>query len=70
MPLNKNQQTKFKTQKMKTNNFLYIISLIALAIAVLLIIEYPASGRTQLIAGGLTAMGFLLNIVGYTLKKR
>jgi hypothetical protein len=54
---------------MKTNNLIYILSLIIIATAIFLIVVYENTGRIQLIAGGLTLGGFLLNIAGFVLKK-
>lgn len=48
---------------------IYIISLIALAISFFLIIQYPGSGRMNMIAGGLATIGFVLNIIGSSLVK-
>jgi hypothetical protein len=54
---------------MKTNNLLYILSLIILLGSIFLAVEYQDSGRIQFIAGILTMIGFGMNIVGYTMKK-
>lgn len=54
---------------MKTYNLIYIISLIVLAVSIILVVGYPNSGRIHLIAGALTAIGFALNIAGFTMKK-
>ncbi|MHC1703945.1 MAG: hypothetical protein AB9846_08555 [Tenuifilaceae bacterium] len=53
---------------MKTNNLIYILSLIFLAGSVFLVVTYPNSGRIYLIAGGLTLIGFALNILGFVMK--
>ena len=54
---------------MKTNILIYILSLIILIGSITLVVESPDSGRIQLIAGGLTLVGFVLNIVSYVTKK-
>ena len=51
-------------------NSVYITSLVFIAISIVLIIEYPNSGRMQLIAGGLVFLGFALNIAGFSLKNK
>lgn len=53
---------------MKTNRLLYILSLILLAGAMYLLVEY-ASNRQSMIAGALGIAGFLLNYYSYTSKK-
>jgi len=55
---------------MKTNSVLYLTSLVILAGAIYLVVEYPNSGRYSSLAGGLTMIGFALNIAGYALKKQ
>ena len=54
---------------MKTNNLLYILSIIILIASIFLVVEYQDSGRTQFIAGILTMIGFAMNIVGFVIKK-
>ncbi len=54
---------------MKIHNLIYILSITVLAIAIVLIVGYPNSGRIQLIAGVLTAAGFAMNIVAFSKKK-
>lgn len=54
---------------MKTNNLLYVISLIIIAASIILVVKYPDSGRANLIAGALTVVGFALNIAVFTMKK-
>jgi hypothetical protein len=49
-------------------NILYITSLIIILVSVFLIIQYPESGRINLIAGGLFPIGFILNVLGFRLK--
>ena len=49
-------------------NILYISSLIIKLVSVFLIIQYPESGRINLIAGGLFPIGFILNIFGFRLQ--
>lgn len=53
---------------MKTRDFIYATGLILIAVSIGLIVLYPDSGRTQLIAGGLTFIGFSLNIDGFIMK--
>ena len=48
---------------------LYIFSLIILVVSIVLVVLYPNSGRMGLIAGGLTPIGFILNIASFVLKK-
>jgi len=55
---------------MKTNNLLYIISLVILIGSIFLAVEYQNSGRIQVIAGLLTIIGFAMNITGFAMKKR
>ncbi len=55
---------------MKTNNLLYIISLVTLIGSIFLAVEYQNSGRIQVIAGLLTIIGFAMNITGFAMKKR
>jgi hypothetical protein len=43
----------------------YIISLLLLGVAFFLLSEYPNSGRMGLIAGGITVIGFMLNLTSY-----
>jgi hypothetical protein len=43
----------------------YIVSLLLLGVAFFLLSEYPDSGRMGLIAGGFTAIGFMLNLTSY-----
>jgi hypothetical protein len=47
----------------------YVTSLIFSVIPIVLIIEYPNSGRMQLIVGGLVFIGFALNIARFSLSK-
>ncbi len=54
---------------MKASILFYIISLVFLATAIFMVVEYP-SNDVQAIAGGLTMIGFSLNITGYLLKKK
>lgn len=55
---------------MKPSYLLYIVSLIVLVVSIYLAVEYPNSGRIQMIAGGIALIGFALNIAGFALKKR
>lgn len=50
-------------------NAIYILSLILLFVAIYLLIEFPESGRKGLIAGMLTFVGVVLNIVGFVIPK-
>ena len=51
-------------------NLIYSISLVVISISIYLLIEYPNSGRAGLIAGGLIFIGFVLNIVGFSLNAK
>lgn len=51
------------------HRLIYPLSLVILATAVYLILNFPESGRMNLIAGGLITIGFVLNIVGYFVMK-
>jgi len=53
---------------MKVIIILYIISLIFIVTSMLLVLEYPNSGRIQVIAGALASSGILLNIIAFILK--
>jgi len=53
---------------MKVKVILYIISLIFIVTSMLLVVEYPNSGRMQVFAGAFAASGVLLNIVAFVLK--
>jgi uncharacterized membrane protein len=55
---------------MRTNNLLYIISLVILTASIFLVVEYQNSQRLQGIAGLLTIIGFAMNITGFAMKKR
>jgi len=54
---------------MKKSILIYTIGLILFAVSVMLIIFIPDSRRIQVIAGGLTFIGFLLNIGGFAMKR-
>ena len=54
---------------MNKKNILYITSLILLAIAIFLIIEFPESNRLSLIAGVLIMFGFSFNLIAFLYKK-
>ncbi len=54
---------------MKASILFYIISLIVLAGVIYMVVEYPSS-QVNMLAGGLTMIGFLLNIAGYMMKKK
>lgn len=47
---------------------IYITSLLIILVSVFLMIQYPYSGRTNLIAGGLFPIGIILNILGFRLQ--
>ena len=51
-------------------NVLYIISLLFLFISIFLIVQYPDSGRMYLIAGGCAPVGFVMNIISFSIKKK
>lgn len=53
---------------MKSNNILYAISLILLVGSIFLIVQYPESGRFNMMAGGLVLSGLVLNFVSFTKK--
>ena len=53
---------------MKVIIILYIISLIFIVTSMLLVLEYPNSGRIQVIAGALASSGIILNIIAFILK--
>jgi len=55
---------------MKTINFLYAISLVILAAAIYMVVVYPGNGMLQTLAGALTLIGFVFNIVTYVFKRR
>ena len=51
-------------------NIFYIFSLVLIAIAILLLVEYPNTNRMQTIAGGLTFIGLALNIGAFVQTKK
>lgn len=53
----------------KMQKLIYPLSLLLIAVSVVLIVQYPNSGRIALIAGMLLPLGFVLNIAGYLLIK-
>ena len=55
---------------MNIKNTLYIISLILLASAIFLIVEFPTSQRLNLIAGLIIIFGFSLNMAAFLIKKQ
>ncbi|WP_394701245.1 hypothetical protein [uncultured Draconibacterium sp.] len=55
---------------MKTNISIYILSLLVLIAGIVLTVKNPGSGRMQMIAGGLTMLGFTLNILSFLLRIR
>lgn len=42
-----------------------MVSLLLLGVAFFLLLKYPDSGRMGVIAGGITAIGFMLNLISY-----
>jgi len=54
---------------MKASILFYIICLIVLAGVIFMIVEYRSS-QVEMLAGGLTMIGFSLNIAGYLMKKK
>jgi len=54
---------------MKASILFYIISLVILGTAIFMAVEYP-SNQVQSMAGGLTLIGFSLNVAGYLLKNK
>jgi len=54
---------------MKTSILVYAFGLILILVSIILVLNNPNSGRTQLIAGGITFIGFILNIVGFAMKR-
>lgn len=54
---------------MKNSIIIYILSLVLLIAAIVLIVEYSDSQRLHVVAGGMTALGLLLNILAYAIKK-
>ena len=51
-------------------NAIYIMSLVIFAISIFLILNYPESGKRDVIAGGLVTIGLLLNIIGFSMPKK
>jgi len=51
-------------------NTIYIVSLVLFAILIFLILNYPNSGRLEVIAGGLVAIALLLNITAFLSSKK
>ena len=51
-------------------NTIYILSLVFFAISIFLILNYPDSGRMNLIAGGLVTIGLPLNIGAFLSSKK
>lgn len=54
---------------MKAGILFYIISLIILAGVIFMIVEYRSS-QVEMLAGGLTMIGFSLNVAGYLMRKK
>ncbi len=51
-------------------NILYILSLILISISIILILEFPDSGRMNLIAGFLIVVGFSTNASAFFMSKK
>lgn len=49
-------------------NTIYITSLLIIIVSVFLMIQYPESGRMNLIAGGLFPIGIVLNFLGFRMQ--
>lgn len=49
-------------------NTIYITSLLIIIVSVFLMIQYPESGRINLIAGGLFPIGIVLNFLGFRMQ--
>ena len=49
-------------------NIIYITSLLIILVSVFLMIQYPESGRMNLIAGGLFPIGIVLNFLGFRMQ--
>jgi hypothetical protein len=54
---------------MKTSILVYASGLILILVSIILALNNPNSGRTQLIAGGITFIGIILNIAGFVMKR-
>lgn len=50
---------------MSKKNLLYILSLFLIAFSFFLILNYPESGRMNMIAGATICIGFCLNIAAF-----
>jgi uncharacterized membrane protein len=51
-------------------NIIYITSLLIILVSVFLMIQYPESGRMNLIAGGLFPIGILLNVLVFRMQRQ
>lgn len=49
-------------------NIIYITSLLIILVSVFLMIQYPESGRLNLIAGALFPIGIVLNFLGFRMQ--
>ena len=49
---------------------IYPLSLLMFGVVMFLVVNYPESGRMNLIAGALFTLGITLNIVGYLIMKK
>lgn len=55
---------------MKTNNLIYLLSLIVLIGSIFLVVEYNDSQRMQMLAGFMIIIGLSMNITGFAMKTR
>ncbi len=53
---------------MRTITILYVISLILIVTSMLLVVEFPNSGRMNVIAGVIAPLGIFLNIAAFILS--
>jgi len=51
-------------------NILYILSIILISISIILILEFPNSGRMNAIAGVLTILGFSANASAFFMSNK
>jgi hypothetical protein len=50
-------------------NLIYVLSLVFLAIGIFLLLEYPDSGRMNLLSGSFTGLGIVLNVGAFFILK-
>lgn len=55
-------------KKLIMKNIIYITSLLIILVSVFLMVQYPESGRMNLIAGGLFPIGIVLNFVAFRME--